>query len=90
MESGVIRFYDESGTPLEPRFSVPNRRGRFLGPLPWVTSGVFDLVPDRDPARDRFVLSLRETVALAPNPWFPSLRELADALRARGVRVDYP
>lgn len=89
VESGVIRFYDERGTPLSPRFTVPNRRGRFLGLFPWVSSGVYDLAPDPDTPCDSFALALRETVALAPNRWFASLDELRDTLRARGVPVDH-
>jgi hypothetical protein len=29
VEDGVVHFYDEKGTYLEPRFSTPNKRGRF-------------------------------------------------------------
>ena len=46
VESGVVHFYDESGTYLEPRFSVPNRTGKWLGILSWVESGAFHLVPN--------------------------------------------
>jgi hypothetical protein len=31
VESDVVRFYDESGTYLRPRFTTPNRTGKTLG-----------------------------------------------------------
>ena len=88
VESGVVHFYDESGTFLEPRFTVPNRTGKWLGMLSWVESGTFHLVPNPDAAHDSFALALFETTALNPNRWFSSLEELKSALSARGVDVE--
>ena len=90
VEAGIVNFYDERGTPLVARFSVPNRRGRFLGLFPWVESGVFDLVPAPGGTADPFALALFEAVSLGPNGWFGSLDQLKDTLRERGVKVDYP
>jgi hypothetical protein len=90
VEAGVVNFYDERGTPLEARFSVPNRRGRFLGLFPWAESGVFDLVPAPASTGDSFALALFETVTLNPNRWFATMDQLKDTLRERGVKVDYP
>jgi hypothetical protein len=89
VEAGIVNFYDERGTPLEARFSVPNRRGRFLGLFPWVESGVFDLVPAAGSMADAFALALFEAVSLEPNSWFATLDHLKDTLRERGVKVDY-
>ena len=52
VESGVVRFYDESGTCLEPRFTTPNRTGKTLGLFRWVVSGTYDLVPNSDAQED--------------------------------------
>jgi hypothetical protein len=90
VEAGMVSFYDEHGIPLAPRFSVPNRRGRFLGLFPWVESGVFDLVPEPAGTGDSFALALFEAVSLNPNRWYGSISGLKDTLRERGVTVDYP
>jgi hypothetical protein len=44
VESGTVRFYDEAGVYLEPRFSTPNRKGNLFGLFGWVNSGVYELV----------------------------------------------
>ena len=87
VESGVVRFYDESGIYLEPRFTTPNRMGKMLGLIPWVESGSYELVPNPSADADSFALALHETGALEPNPWFASLDELKATLAARGVVV---
>ena len=90
VESGVVHFYDESGTYLEPRFSVPNRTGKWLGILSWVESGAFHLVPNPSAEHDSFALALYETAILLPNRRFSSLEELKAALSKRGVEVELP
>lgn len=87
VEEQVVRFYNESGVYLEPKFMVPNRRGKILGLIGWVTSGVFELVPNANAPQDSFALALAETNSLAPNPWFESLEQLKGELSARGVSV---
>lgn len=87
VESGVVRFYDESGTYLEPRFTTPNRQGKTLGLIPWVVSGTYELEPNPSAEADPFALALHETSVLEPNPWFASLDELKVRLAARGVVV---
>ena len=89
VESGVVRFYDEGGTYLEPRFTTPNRQGRLLGLMPWVESGTYELVPNPSAEADAFALALYETSVLEPNPWFDSLDALKATLAARGVAVDW-
>jgi hypothetical protein len=88
VESGVVRFYDEAGTYLAPRFTTPNRTGKTLGILPWVVSGSYELVPDPAAREDSFALALHETSLLQPNPWFATLDALKTALAARGVVVE--
>lgn len=87
VESGVVHFYDESGTPLSPRFATPNRTGKWLGLIRWVVSGTYELVPDPASGADPIALALYETSVLEPNRWFASLDELKAALAARGVAV---
>ena len=89
VESGVVRFYDESGIYLEPRFIHPNRSGKTLGILPWVESGAYDLVANPTAQGDAFALALYETRILDPNPWFTSLEQLKSALAAKGVEVEW-
>ncbi len=88
VEAGVVQFYDEQGNPLQPRFSVPNRRGRALGLISWVESGVYDLEPATDPAIDSFAMALAEAVSLAPNPWFDTLAALRIHVGARGLGAE--
>jgi hypothetical protein len=76
VESGVFRFFDESGTNLEPRFTKPNKAGRLLGIFGWVESGEFTLVPAPDAEGDDIFTCLRETSVLMPNPWFNDLGEV--------------
>jgi hypothetical protein len=87
VESGVVHFYDESGTYLQPRFTTPNRTGKTLGLFPWVVSGAYELVADPASREDSFALALFETSVLEPNRWFATLDELKAALAARGVTV---
>jgi hypothetical protein len=87
VESGVVHFYDDSGTPLSARFTTPNRTGKTLGLIPWVESGTYQLVPDPASGADPIALALHETSVLEPNRWFASLDEVKAALAARGVVV---
>ena len=89
VENQVVRFYNELGVCLEPRFIVANRSGRVLGLIHWVTSGVFELVPNANAAQDSFALALYEANSLVPNRWFDSLEQLKYELSARGVPVTY-
>jgi hypothetical protein len=87
VESGVVRFYDESGVYLEPRFTTPNRSGKWLRLVRWVESGAYQLVPNPSADTDSITLALHETSILQPNPWFATLDELKAALASRGVNV---
>ncbi|HWN81002.1 MAG TPA: hypothetical protein VNM87_02795 [Candidatus Udaeobacter sp.] len=89
VESGVVRFYDESGVYLEPRFIHPNQSGKVLGIIKWVESGAYDLVANPAAQEDSFALALYETRVLDPNPWFTSLGELKSVLAAKGVEVEW-
>jgi hypothetical protein len=89
VESGVVKFYDRSGTCLQPVFSSPNRTGKIFGLFPWVHSGVHELLPNADAAEDPFAFALLEVSVLEPNPWFSSLHELKSALATEGVEVEW-
>jgi len=89
VESGVVKFYRRDGTFLEPVFTSPNRRGKFLGLFPWVTSGFYKLVPNPTTAEDPFALALFETSRLNANPWFSSVEALKLALAQEGVDVEW-
>ena len=89
VESGVVRFYDDSGTFLEPRFVTPNRRGRYLGLFGWVISGQYELFPNPSANQDPIALALYETSVLEPNPWFATLDQLKTALSERGVITEW-
>ena len=58
VENEVVHFYNELGVYLEPKFIVPNRRGKILGLFGWVASGVFQLIPNARAERDSFALAL--------------------------------
>ena len=89
VESGVVRFYDENGIYLEPRFNTPSGRGRLLGLLGRVQFGTCELVPNPTANEDSFALALYETQALKPNQWFSGLEHLKAALSAKGVPVHF-
>ncbi len=89
VDAGAVQFYDADGRPLVARFSAPNRSDRLLGLLPWVESGVYELVEGAENSNDAFALALYETTALTSNRWFDSLEHLKGALRTRGVAVDF-
>jgi hypothetical protein len=90
VESGAVQFYDETGTFLEPRFSMARRKARFLGWLGWRSAGdAYELHPNPAADPDSFAIALYETITLAPNPWFASMEQLKSELATRGVSVEY-
>jgi hypothetical protein len=76
VEGGVYRFYDEDGTRLEPRFTVPNKVRSFLGIVSSVESGKFELVRASDAGESDILKCLHDAVLLNPNPWFKDLEEV--------------
>jgi hypothetical protein len=89
VESGTVHFYDAAGTYLEPHFTIPNRKGKTLGILRWVESGMFQLVANPQAEQISFALALSETRSLAPNRWFKSLDQLKVELSAKGVAIEF-
>ena len=90
VESGAVQFYDESGTYLEPRFSVARGTVRFLGWLGWPGAGnAYELHPNPAADQDSFAIALYETITLVPNEWFANMEQLKSELASRGVAVEY-
>lgn len=90
VESGVCVFYDERGVYLEPRFTVPNRYGKFLWLFDWSSSGVYELVPNPAAREDPIWLVLFETQILNPNRFFKTIDEVKARLRENGAVVEKP
>ena len=83
VESSVFQFFDENGQFLEPRFTKPNKKGRFLGIFEWIESGEFELVPADQSISENIFDYLNETSDLKPNLWFSSLDEVRRYLEGR-------
>jgi len=79
VESGVFQFFDESGVYLKPKFTKPNRMGRFLGIFKWSKSGEFELVPLLE-TDENIDVYLTETNELKSNRWFSDLQEVRQFL----------
>ncbi len=82
VKNGAFKFFDEDGTYLEPRFTRPNKAGRFLGVIPWVGSGEFEPVRVPDSEED-ISMCLSKTVELEPNQWFNDLDEVRQFIQNR-------
>ena len=76
VESGIVRFYDATGTYLAPIFTTPNRIQRHFLLFETIISGVYDLQPAPDANEDPLWVCLIETSTLGPNPYFASLAEV--------------
>jgi hypothetical protein len=90
VENGVVEFYSEDGSWLEPIFVEPNRRGTLPFGVGWVESGSFRLEPRPDRldrpiwrafARHRYAGKLGA---------FSSIADLQAHLAAGGVQVKPP
>jgi hypothetical protein len=76
VENLVVEFYDDKRRPLEPVFTRPNRRRRFLGFFESLEQGEFELRPTQDPTWDPIEAMLDQAVTLEANPFFNSLEEV--------------
>jgi hypothetical protein len=76
VENLVVEFYDDTGRPLEPVFTRPNRRRRFLLFFLSLEQGEFELRPTQDPTWDPIEVMLDQVVTLEANPFFNSLEEV--------------
>jgi hypothetical protein len=71
VEEGVYKFFDETGTRLNPNFIKPNKRSKFS-----VQSGEFELLPSTHSNEDDIFSHLNEASELNPNRWFNDLGEV--------------
>ena len=78
VEAAVWLFWDDSGEPLEPRFSVPNKRGLFT-----VTNGVYTLVPAAPDHHARLLEVLEDILHYESMPPFNSEAGVRNYLASR-------
>ncbi len=83
VEAAVWLFWDDSGEPLEPRFSVPNKRGLFTS-----VNGVYTLVPALADHHAPLVEALEEIVNYESAPPFDSETGVRDYLVSRSNERD--
>jgi hypothetical protein len=76
VENSVYRFFYENGSHLEPRFTKPNKKGRYLGILSWAESGEYELISSPIVDEHEIFLSLLETSELESNHSFKSLDDV--------------
>ena len=89
-EAGVVTFYAEDGTYLEPVFTEPNQQRRILGLFSVCQSGVYHLEPRPDATEDPLWVALLEHPLLEEGGVFGSMEELKAHLRAKGAVVERP
>jgi len=83
VESGVFSFFDFSGYPLKPVFTIPNRHSKFLGLIRSCSSGVFEFERESSLLHD-IDLSLSKSEHLAKTERFGTLDDVCDHLANRG------
>ncbi|NZA27722.1 hypothetical protein H0E84_15175 [Luteimonas sp. SJ-92] len=71
VEAAQYLFWSDDGTPLEPKFTVPNKCG-------WISvqSGTYCLVQATQDHHAELAEALDEVAHLEPNPYFSSLAEI--------------
>ena len=86
VEEGIYGFFDSEGNPLVPHFTVPNKKGKLLGLIPWVKSGRYELVKASPSAQPKSLQeSWKRCAGLNPNRHFTTLEEVHDYLRGKGA-----
>jgi len=76
VEEGVFLFFGSDGEPLEAQFNEPNKKGKILGPIGWVVSGKYNLVPAIGGKRKTLLQVLETVVGLEKDSHFHSLDEV--------------
>jgi hypothetical protein len=82
VEDGVYRFFDESGRQLLVHWISFVERRSLFGGNESVGGGRFELELDPKDDGSGFEVSLSNVVALAPNPTFETIEDLADYVSA--------
>ena len=70
VEAAIWLFWDETGNPLEPQFSIHNKRGWFSA-----TNGIYSLVAS-ETHHAPLIKALEQTVVMEPNDFFKSVEEV--------------
>lgn len=80
VEAAIWLFWDEAGNPLEPEFSVPNKRGWFS-----VENGVYHLVPASENHHAVLPEALENIQALGTDKFFESIEDVRKHLTRRST-----
>lgn len=78
VEAAVWLFWNDRGEPLEPRFSIPNKRGFFV-----VTNGTYSLVPASENHHAVLEEALDEVLTFESQPPFNSAEGVRNYLESR-------
>ena len=76
VEEGVYQFFDSAGEPLEAQFIEKNQKGKIFGPLGWVVSGKYTLIPSSAGKKQNLLKVLETVVGIEENPHFKNLAEV--------------
>jgi hypothetical protein len=89
VEAGVYSFFDFAGVLVKPVFIVPNDYSKFLGLIPYCTSGVF--VFERDSSSEDHIIAsaLSNAEHLTQNQIFETLDDVCHHLERRGCRMGH-
>lgn len=88
VESQVFEFYDFSGCPAKPVFTVPNKSSSFPGLVRSASSGVFEFERDPDLEIDPIDVAVLETAILERNERFENLIQVRKHLESRGCVME--
>lgn len=85
VEATVWLFWDDDGAPLQPHFTIPNKRNLFTG-----MNGIYHLVPVLDNARPALMESLSQIRQVIGESPFTSVRSVQEYLaqRMRGKAIE--
>ena len=78
VEAAVWLFWNDRGEPLEPHFSVPNKRGLFV-----VRNGTYSLVPASPDHHAVLIEALEEVLNFESPPPFNSAEGVRNHLESR-------
>lgn len=78
VESTIWLFWDDDGSPLQPQFTIPNKRGLFT-----TANGIYHLVPARDSQRPALMESLSQIRHVISDGSFTSVRAVQEYLAQR-------
>ena len=78
VEATVWLFWDDDGSPLEPRFTVPNKRGLFTA-----DNGIYHLVPASESQRPALMESLGQIRQVISDGQFGTVAAVQEYLAQR-------